>query len=153
MIGGVLTLLGAVISLLGLIVRVTPGLDRPKRRYMYKHLPITKSLFQLRQSTNKGRTPDKVNDKWIIREFLDHIDNHLTRDTPEKAVVAVTPYAADFRVHFSDGEQDSYGLGRPSHDVFETIVSDAMQSKCQWWGLVTAVIGALITGVGILVSL
>jgi hypothetical protein len=153
MIGTVLTLLGAVVGVFGVLVRVAPGLDRPKRRVLYKYLPITRKLFQLCESIEKGDTPNEVRHRGVIREFLDLVDETLPQDLPDRMVVAVTPYAADIKVHFPDGDTHSYPLGRPSHDVFQTIVLEAIQSKCKWWGLGIAVIGGTVTVIGILLSL
>jgi hypothetical protein len=152
MISALLLFFGPLIVLLGLVVRLAPGLDRPKRLFLYRWLPFTRDLYRVRANTEKGRTPDYFEDKWVIREVLDVIGSELPYDLPDRKVVAVTPVAADIKLHFTDDDQ-SYPIGIQSHQFFESVLSDAMASKCRWYGLIMGGLGMLLSLVGGLLSL
>lgn len=151
MIGIALLLLGALIGFFGIVIRIAPGLDRPKRRWLYSRL-FTRGLYRLRANTEKGNTPDNVDDKWVVRAVLDVIETEFPHDLPDRKVVAVTPFGADIKLHFADGDERDYPTGKLSHQIFESVVSDAMASKYRWYGLLIAGLGVLMSGVGVMLT-
>lgn len=151
MIGVLLIIVGSLISLFGIIIRIAPGLDRPKRRWLYSRL-FTRELYRLRAKTEKGSTPDCVEDKYVVREVIDVIDAEFPQDLPDRNVEAVTPYAADIKLHFANGDEQNFPTGESSHQFFQPILSDAMAKKYRWYGLIIAVLGFLTGGVGVMLT-
>jgi hypothetical protein len=150
MLGTVVSGLGICLTGIGTFVRVAPDLERRTRRHFYSIAPFTRGLFSLRNHVKKRDEGYRftIEHRQVCKEFIDYVDAHDIREPPDEVPKSVTNGAAALEIELPNGDTENYLQGNPSQRSIVELLTLSIERACRNYGLLIAVIGAVITVVG-----
>lgn len=150
MLGTVIQIIGVVITAIGTFIRVVPDLDRRIRRTFYENYPMTRELFSRRADVKQADQGANftIKNKMILREFVDYVDSNSMKKPPDQLPQSITAGAARIVAEFADESEEVFFHGGLSNPKLIEIITLAIEKRCRNFGLLIAVIGAVLVIIG-----